>query len=820
MKRIYFISASVFILLLLHIQTAAQNGKIIKENGEPYEGIPVVNGKQKTVTGSDGSFALDIKQGDTLLIKKKKYIVNTIPFIITVSATNHRIIELEEVQVSAKKRKEPATILINHEILLRNRGTSNADVFNGEPGLLVNNIRNEAGGLDIGIRGLQGDGRVPILIDGGLQSTQTFRGYQGSSDRTYIEMDLIKNIEIAKGAGFNPGAIGATGGVINMTTIGVEDIVLPGNKFGAYIKGDIFNNNKTPDIPASEKGQQYYIVQNDIRETQISNGKGTIAVGYKTGKLDFMAALSGNSQGNYFAGKKGAARYGYDAATYDASARKTPEVKPGQEVVNTSYSSGSALAKLGWAITPKQRLEIIYRYHGQQAGEVLASYWYKNSNDSNFRRLPTGVQSMPQWSLGTVSLNTYSLNYRYHSGRMLDLAVSLFTNNGNMQQRNGLAQNPGARYGDQYLHNFRNSRKGGTVYNSTSFDQLLLALKYGLTIQTERLEPLGVPDSRTGSARNGRRNTYSGFLSAEYQWKKLQVQAEIKIHGARVHDFNTKKKIEYNTNADLIGRISYAATGWLNIYAKISSVNRTPSLYESTVSSQTFSYDEKNPLKTERASSYETGLQVRAHSLLGKKDTLLFNANIFYNNSKNYISAAVIKTAPYFVFLNYDQFRLKGAEFSFTYETSNMFLNGSAIFYSDAKVCSKRLADEFGYPECNAQGFDFSVLPNRIPAKSSFSISTGAYLLNKKLTIGGRVRYHSRKDNPENWLQGTGAAGIAVVIPADHSIDVFSSYKINRNVSLGAGIDNLTDRYQYDIGTILRMPVPGRTIRVGIQANF
>lgn len=820
MKKIYFISASVFILLLQHIQTAAQSGRILKENGSPYAGVVVINGKQKTITGDNGWFLLDIQQGDTLVIKKAKYIVNAVPFIITLPSAYTRIIELKEVLVSAKKRREPESIEIDREELLKNRGTANADVFNGVPGLLVNNTRNEAGGLDIGIRGLQGDGRVPIIIDGGLQSTQTFRGYQGSSDRTYIEMDLIKQIDISKGASFNPKVTGATGGVINMVTIDVEDIVLPGKKIGVYLKGDIFNNNKTPDIPKSEKGQQYYILQNDIKETQISNGKGTIAVGYKAGKLDFMTALSVNSQGNYFAGKKGAERYDYDAATYDASARKIPEVKPGQEVVNTSYSAASVLAKAGWSITPAQRLEFVYRYHKQQAGEVLASYWYKNTTDSGFRRLPTGVQSMPQWSLGTVSLNSYSLNYHFHHGQKLNLSVSAYTNNGNIRQRNGLGQNPGTVYGDQYLHRFRNGRSGATVYNTTVFNGIGLGLKYGISVQTERVEPLNVADSRVGSARNGRRNSYSGFLNASYQWKTLLAQAEIKIHGAKVHDFNSKKKTGYNTATDFTGRLSYAATGWLNIYAKISSVNRIPALYESTVSSQTFSYDEKNPLKTERAISYEAGFEARTHSLLGKQDTLVFSANTFYNKSTNYISAAVIKTAPYFVFINYDQFRLKGTEFNLSYESRHYFLNGSAIFYSNARICSQLLADQFGYPACNSQGFDFSVLPNRIPAKHSFSLSTGVYAFDKKLAVGGRIRYHTRKDNPKGWLQGTGAAGIAVVIPADHIIDLFGSYKINRNVSVSLAVDNLTDRYQYDIGTILRMPVPGRTLRLGIQANF
>ncbi|MGT0149052.1 hypothetical protein ACT691_02190 [Vibrio metschnikovii] len=44
------------------------------------------------------------------------------------------------------------------------RGIANADIFSGITSIQSNNMHNEAGALDIGIRGLQGEGRVPILL--------------------------------------------------------------------------------------------------------------------------------------------------------------------------------------------------------------------------------------------------------------------------------------------------------------------------------------------------------------------------------------------------------------------------------------------------------------------------------------------------------------------------------------------------------------------------------------------------------------------------------------------------------------------------------
>ncbi|MDR2225861.1 MAG: Plug domain-containing protein, partial [Providencia sp.] len=99
------------------------------------------------------------------------------------------------------------------------RGTTNSDIFANESSLQVNNARNEAGALDIGIRGLQGNGRVPIIIDGSLQSTNTWRGYQGSTDRTYIDMDLVDTINIEKGASMRKFSGGAIGGTVKLKTL-------------------------------------------------------------------------------------------------------------------------------------------------------------------------------------------------------------------------------------------------------------------------------------------------------------------------------------------------------------------------------------------------------------------------------------------------------------------------------------------------------------------------------------------------------------------------------------------------------------------------
>ncbi|HHN8580254.1 TPA: TonB-dependent receptor plug domain-containing protein [Providencia rettgeri] len=172
------------------------------------------------------------------------------------------------------------------------RGTTNSDIFANETSLQVNNARNEAGALDIGIRGLQGNGRVPIIIDGSLQSTNTWRGYQGSTDRTYVDMDLIDTIEIEKGASMSKFSGGAIGGTVKLKTLSANSIIPQGDQFGFLFKGNIYNNNRRPTIASDEKGESGYRVSNGVKNSHFNNGSITTGVAYRNDKFDILLAHS------------------------------------------------------------------------------------------------------------------------------------------------------------------------------------------------------------------------------------------------------------------------------------------------------------------------------------------------------------------------------------------------------------------------------------------------------------------------------------------------------------------------------------------------
>ncbi|MBS7532629.1 TonB-dependent receptor [Ancylobacter sonchi] len=86
-------------------------------------------------------------------------------------------------------------------------------------------------GVAINIRGFQGFGRVNMMIDGVRQNFR-FVGHEASGF-AYVDEQLLAGVDIARGAVSTAGGAGALAGAADMRTLGVDDIIKPGNNWGA-----------------------------------------------------------------------------------------------------------------------------------------------------------------------------------------------------------------------------------------------------------------------------------------------------------------------------------------------------------------------------------------------------------------------------------------------------------------------------------------------------------------------------------------------------------------------------------------------------------
>ena len=77
------------------------------------------------------------------------------------------------------------------------RGSSVADLIGGMAGVFSGDARN-SGALDPNIRGVQGQGWIPVTIDGMEQAITVWRSYAGANKGNYVDPNIISSVSIEK----------------------------------------------------------------------------------------------------------------------------------------------------------------------------------------------------------------------------------------------------------------------------------------------------------------------------------------------------------------------------------------------------------------------------------------------------------------------------------------------------------------------------------------------------------------------------------------------------------------------------------------------
>ncbi|MBD3826554.1 TonB-dependent receptor [Stenotrophomonas sp.] len=381
-------------------------------------------------------------------------------------------------------RTAGSSVYVPRATLERFRGTSTADIVKGVAGVTAGDPRT-ANALDLNIRGIQGQSRIPVIIDGGQSTMDTYRGYAGQSQRTYLDPDLISSLTITKGPSLGVNASGGIGGVVEMETLKVDDVLRDGRDSGVRIRGGLANNSAN-NVPA------YSGVPRTDRNATGSRFF-NIAAARHWDSVDLVAAYARRDQGNYFAGK-----HGYDDFP---QTRRTlaPLNPPRTEVFNTSSESESFLIKGTWRIDENQTLEGGYRRYEGEQGEIMASQIIRVDRDR-----------VPQWEPGRIDLDAYNLRYRFNPDNdLVDLKANLWYTDAHSLMYNGLTgitpwyfdrrtewydgptfnTDPG--YKSAYRNSMQQTRLGLDVGNTTLLinDAGLFTLNYGLSYSDEDVGP-------------------------------------------------------------------------------------------------------------------------------------------------------------------------------------------------------------------------------------------------------------------------------------------------------------------------------------------
>lgn len=368
--------------------------------------------------------------------------------------------DLGHIQISDNKEKDKqgyshvyekdvSNVYLGKELLERYQGVSPADLLKSAIGVYSGEARN-GGALDPNIRGIQGQGRIPVTVDGTEQAITVYRGYSGASNRNYIDSNLISSIYIEKGPSLTPDMKTGIGGGIAIKTLDIRDIVPIGDSFGINFKGDISNNSTRYkevylDMLGDYRNYPYFyhhgsrvvdpaleITPQKNKDWNFHDHSFRLGVGFEEEKFNLLFAYALREKGNYLAGKRNTKAY---LETDDMKAihsidyklRLTPYVpfiahiyRPGNEVPNTSSRNRSFLVKGTLFPESTHRFSINYRYTDLLFGDIMPLRLEWARYEKNV---------VTQWPLATINQQAGILTYQWKpEDKQADVLLRLWGN--------------------------------------------------------------------------------------------------------------------------------------------------------------------------------------------------------------------------------------------------------------------------------------------------------------------------------------------------------------------------------------------------------
>ncbi|WP_133490489.1 TonB-dependent receptor [Alcanivorax sp. 24] len=799
------------------------------------------------------------------------------------AAGDAMVLDPIKVQGRASAEDKPYTTAgsaayISRKEIERFRGTSVGDMFKGTTGVLVAENRN-SGGLNINIRGMQGQGRVPVLVDGARQETTVYRGYAGVTSRSYVDPDLIGGVEIDKGPTMTAGGTGAIGGLVNMRTIDADDIAKPGNSYGLRLRGSLIGNNSGS--PADLGTQAGYNVGglgtpghyrtdcqpgstlcdgNNSLDNAYPTAKtmgrpgsgdfeghaGSLAMTWRLAGADLVAAYAQRRQGNYYAGEHG------PTPTLDLSERYDrgfyTEIRPrvdgasrirgGEEVVNTHFESESTLLKTRLYPSDDHILEFSWLRYDSEYGELMPSelLW---------------LGRIKQTEASEVTANTYTGRYQWQplSSDWLDLDLHLWhtdtESRNNSYSEEMLELLGGGRPGTEIYR-----RWGGDLTNTTSLPRFGdLQVRYGVAWQREEVKPKDENAGEAFAMRDGERQETSAFLAMKWTFvPTLTLDAGIRHtryssddnRPVEVNDPDSPHCVDGNGDgacdslfndfsgsgsAPMVSLLWEPLSG-LQFYGKYAEALRMPSLFETTAGFSVAAVPGQR-IKPERAKNREVGMNILKDDLFTAGDALRFKLAYFENRTEDYLTRTIPNTwddtsigsnGLLFRMQNLESVEFHGLELSLEYDLGWAYAELGGTRYNNIELCHE---GSYRRQRCTDYGVANSYINNMIPPNWQANATLGFRLLNRTLEVGARNTWMGARNRvPEYNDQTQGRFATPIPWHQYSILDAFLTWSPNDTFSLDFNVDNVTDQYYLDALSLGMVPAPGRTARLGFTLQY
>lgn len=729
------------------------------------------------------------------------------------SSTGQASVQLPTVSVVARGLAEPVNAVSSHtlkrEDLDRFSVTSPGDLFKDIPGVTVANSRNGAS-LDINIRGMQGFGRVKILVDGTESSGSTYKGYAGETTQSYVDPELLGEIKVEKGPNSGPYGAGVVGGVVSMSTLTANDLIEPGKTFGLRLRGTTINNQAgtgsysvlgPPDSGSSDPADA--IIRDVSVPRRAWNGSLAGAWRLLDDKLEIVAGLSHRQSGNYVSGRRGDVTS--RPVTLADGLQRVSLYVPGQTVYNTSQDTDSQLLKASLKLPGDQKVSLGFSHLKSEFGEARSAAF---------------IDYITQLNLSRVDSKLYTAQYAWTpaGNPWIDLRLNLWAADSTGYQAADF-RSPGL------LHNATSTDtrgRGLEAWNTSVLDLPVvgdLSLKYGVTWLSEKAKVTPL-DGGIYMDPGGERSLRSAFLQADLQpvnglllsaglrRERYEVDGDTKV-GSSIPGQVVPLAIAHGqtrTNASL--GVTLEPVESLQLFARYSEGWRPPTAKETINSLIAPTNTTRTLLKPELTENKEAGVRFELFNQWLPRDRFNVGLTFFDIATKDYVYGSAGE------FRNADNANFRGAEFNLGYDAGVVFARYNLTRYDRVSFCDDTgtAADPcVRMPHLFAN--DPSFVGYYVPPKMQHSLTLGTRLLDRQLALGVRVTAAKAYSKEGALVSGWDSYQI---------YDLFGNWRINRNVNLAFSVENLRDRFYMEASTsyMLAIPSPGRTAKATLTYTF
>jgi hemoglobin/transferrin/lactoferrin receptor protein len=695
-------------------------------------------------------------------------------------------INLQQMTISATRQEQsvgsvPGTVTVHtREELDRTNVNTIKDLVRYEPGVSVGGAGQRGGISGYNIRGIDGD-RILTQVDGVEIPNGFFNGPYAKTQRNYVDPEIIKRVEILRGPASVLYGSNAIGGAVSYFTLDPDDIIKPGQDVGARLK--------TGYSSADESWLKSVTV---------------------AGRADQFDGLLHYSQRDGHATES----YGSHNGTGLARTAANPE----------DVRANNVLAKIGWNYNDDSRLGLTYeKYKDDRDSDLKSAYggpFFNGQPTLPASILPGG---MYQWRTGndTITRERFGLEHSF----ALD---SLLADNVKWSLNHQVAKTDQSTTEFYYPVSRQVLRTRETLYEEKQWvldAQLDKAfslgntehlLTYGTTIKQQK-----VTGSRSGNGTclavfgscrvvgavspsdvlrkssdfpDPTINTYSLFAQDQISWDKWTFLPGLRYDYTQLKPHITQEFL--NTVApDGRGTVSdenktwhkvspkfgltYALTDQYTWYGQYAEGFRTPTakaLYGRFENNSTGYNVAPNPdLEPEKSKTYETGLR-------GNFESGSFDVAVFYNKYRDFINEDAVTPG-------YDEL---------TFQSNNI----KHATIKGAELKGRLNLDAFGAPQgLYTQGsvaYAYGRNDDTGEPLNSINPLTGVFGLGyDQDNYGGLLSWTlvKKKDRVDdsNFKSPDGVSS-QFKSPGFGMLDLTGFYKVTDDVTVSAGLYNLTDK--------------------------